>query len=35
MTEKEKIEALVDYFGYTEEEARIFLIDSGEIDDDE
>jgi hypothetical protein len=35
MTAAEKIKALQDFFGYTKEEARIFLIDCGEIEEGE
>lgn len=35
LTPTEKIEALSDYFGITEDEARAQLVDMGEIDEDE
>lgn len=35
LTVTEKIEALADYFGISEAEARAQLVDMGEIDEDE
>jgi hypothetical protein len=32
MTNEDKVKALVDYYGYTEEEARNMLVDMGEIE---
>lgn len=35
LTKREAIRALMSEFGYTQREAKIFLIDMGELSDDE
>jgi len=35
LTKREAIRALMSEFGYTQREAKIFLIDMGEISDDQ
>lgn len=32
LTDEQKVKAMVDYFGYTKEQAEAMLVDAGEID---